>query len=38
VFGNLVLGHDNINSYEEKGDYFGFIAGRYANRIAKENF
>ena len=33
-FGDVALGHDNILGYEEKNDYFGCIAGRYANRIA----
>tara|TARA_A100001015_G_scaffold179087_1_gene199075 strand:- start:1032 stop:1397 length:366 start_codon:yes stop_codon:yes gene_type:complete len=37
-FGDVVLGHDNIKNYEEKIDHFGCIAGRYANRICKEQF
>lgn len=36
--GDVVLGHDNIRGYEEESDYFGCIAGRYANRIAKGTF
>ena len=35
---NVSLGFDNINDYIEKSPYFGCITGRYANRIAKENF
>ena len=37
-FGDVALGHDNILGYEEKNDYFGCIAGRYANRIANGQF
>ena len=36
--GDVVLGHDNMHSYEEKNDYFGCIAGRYANRIGNGTF
>ena len=36
--GDVVLGHDNMKSYEEKNDYFGCIAGRYANRIGNGTF
>ncbi len=31
---NVVLGYDNIASYEADNAYIGAIAGRYANRIA----
>ena len=37
-FGDVVLGQDNIKNYGEKIDHFGCIAGRYANRICKEQF
>ena len=35
---DVVLGFDTIGEYEEKSPYFGCIAGRYANRIAKGKF
>nr|WP_299382869.1 aldose epimerase family protein [Allomuricauda sp.] len=35
---DVVLGHDNITDYEEKSDYFGCIAGRFANRINQGRF
>ena len=35
---DVVLGHDNILSYEEKSAYFGCITGRYANRIGNGQF
>ncbi|MGW9686744.1 aldose epimerase family protein [Flagellimonas sp. 2504JD1-5] len=38
VFGDVVLGHDNIKDYEEKSDYFGCIVGRFGNRIAHGKF
>lgn len=34
----LVLGFDDIESYENHGRYFGAIAGRCANRIANGQF
>ena len=37
-FADVVLGFDNLKDYEEKSPYFGCIAGRYANRIAKGKF
>jgi len=38
IFGDVVLGHDNILGYEEKSDYFGCIVGRFGNRIANGRF
>jgi aldose 1-epimerase len=38
TLGDVVLGHDNILAYEEKSDFFGCIAGRYANRIGNGTF
>ncbi|MEX0315189.1 MAG: aldose epimerase family protein [Allomuricauda sp.] len=38
IFGDVVLGHNNIGDYEEKSDYFGCIVGRYGNRIAHGKF
>ncbi len=35
---DVVLGHNNIKGYEEENDYFGCIAGRYANRIQGGTF
>ncbi|TMU54636.1 aldose epimerase family protein [Flagellimonas algicola] len=35
---DVVLGHDDILGYEEKSDYFGCIAGRFANRINQGRF
>lgn len=35
---NLVLGFDRLADYETRSPYFGCIAGRYANRIAKGRF
>ncbi len=37
-FADIVLGFDNIKDYENDPPYFGAIAGRYANRIAKGKF
>jgi aldose 1-epimerase len=37
-FSNISLGFSNLNDYREKSPYFGCIAGRYANRIAKGKF
>jgi len=36
--GDVVLGFDTVADYVEKSPYFGCIAGRYANRIAKGKF
>ncbi|WP_340112063.1 aldose epimerase family protein [Maribellus mangrovi] len=38
-FGDIVLGFDNIESYENTGEiYFGSLIGRYGNRIAHGQF
>lgn len=34
----IVLGYDEVEPYTEDANYFGCIAGRYANRIAKGKF
>ena len=36
--GNVVLGFDNLERYLKGHPFFGAIAGRYANRIAKGKF
>ena len=36
--GDIVLGFDTIDGYLKSSPYFGAIAGRYANRIAKARF
>ncbi len=36
--GDVVLGYDNLQSYVERNPFFGAVAGRYANRIAKGQF
>jgi aldose 1-epimerase len=36
--GDVVLGFDNLDQYLKGHPFFGAIAGRYANRIAKANF
>src|ERR1044071_2965036 len=36
--GNVVLGFDNLDSYLKGHPFFGAIAGRVANRIAKGRF
>jgi aldose 1-epimerase len=36
--GDVVLGYDDIRSYEKDSSFLGAIAGRYANRIAKGRF
>ncbi len=36
--GNVVLGFDNLPCYLQGHPFFGAIAGRYANRIAKGRF
>lgn len=35
---NIVLGFDNLRDYETHNPYFGCVAGRYANRIARGQF
>ncbi len=35
---NVALGFDNLLAYETHNPYFGCVAGRYANRIAKGRF
>lgn len=35
---DVVLGYDNLESYEKKGPFFGAIIGRYANRIGGSRF
>jgi aldose 1-epimerase len=35
---NVALGFDNLSGYLVKGPYFGCIAGRYANRLARGRF
>ena len=37
-FEDVVLGYDNLDDYIKETPYFGCIAGRYANRIAKGKF
>ncbi len=36
--GDVVLGFDSLDRYEEKNPFFGCITGRYANRIGKAAF
>jgi len=36
--GDIVLGYDTLDQYLANSPYFGAIAGRYANRIAKGKF
>lgn len=36
--GDVALGFDHLADYEAKSPFFGCIAGRYANRIAKGKF
>jgi aldose 1-epimerase len=36
--GDIVLGYDSLSGYIANNPYFGCIAGRYANRIAKGKF
>jgi len=38
VFGDVVLGYDNLDSYLTNSPYFGALIGRYGNRIAKGTF
>ena len=35
---DIVLGYDDLDSYLEKGNYFGAVIGRYANRIGTGTF
>ncbi|XP_038076734.1 galactose mutarotase-like isoform X2 [Patiria miniata] len=35
---DVVLGHDKLEGYENGRFYFGIVAGRHANRIAKGRF
>ncbi len=37
-FADIVLGCDTLDGYRDHNTYFGCIAGRYANRIAKGKF
>ena len=37
-FADIVLGFDDLEGYVKSSPYFGAIAGRYANRIAKGQF
>jgi aldose 1-epimerase len=37
-FSDIVLGYDDLSSYENGSSYFGAIVGRYGNRIAKGKF
>jgi aldose 1-epimerase len=36
--GDVILGYDDLNGYVNDTCYFGFIVGRYGNRIAKSRF
>lgn len=36
--GDVVLGYDNLEDYLRDSPYFGCVAGRYANRIARGRF
>ncbi|MBP5466005.1 MAG: galactose mutarotase [Clostridia bacterium] len=38
VFTDVVLGYDDISSYENGSCYYGAIVGRYANRIGDARF
>jgi aldose 1-epimerase len=38
VVRNVVLGLDNFQDYETRNPYFGCVAGRYGNRIARGRF
>ena len=38
TLGDVVLGHDNLESYLDGHPYFGVTTGRVANRIAKGKF
>ena len=36
--GDVVLGHNSLEGYLKRSRYFGALAGRYANRIARGRF
>jgi aldose 1-epimerase len=38
ALGDIVLGFDTLAEYQARSPFFGCIAGRYANRIAKGQF
>ncbi len=38
AFGHILLGFDDVGSYENAGGSFGAVLGRYANRIAGGRF
>jgi aldose 1-epimerase len=38
ALGNVVLGFDNVASYQATTSYFGALIGRYGNRIGKGQF
>lgn len=38
ALGDVVLGHETLDGYVKASPYFGAVAGRYANRIAKGKF
>lgn len=38
VFGDVVLGYDNLAGYLKETPYFGCLVGRYGNRIANGKF
>lgn len=38
TFGDVVLGHDNLEGYLHRSRYFGALIGRHANRIADATF
>ena len=38
VMGNVVLGYDNLQGYENDSFYIGALIGRYANRIGNAQF
>jgi len=35
---DVVLGYDDLNGYLDDDSYFGFVVGRFGNRIAKSRF
>ena len=37
-FDDVVIGHDNLESYLTKSQYFGALVGRYGNRIGNAKF